>query len=165
MKFQLVAFLTACAVAFAVPASAASAVVTVTTSSIAFNAVNVSNVALAGAPATLAASVTYTTTPGGAGGSVIVTPVTLSAADGSTLSPRDFTVTCARTSGNNGFVGAAPAVLNGPTTCGTLTQGKNSVTSNFSIQLTLNDTVTAATPFWAVPTTFTGTFTVTATAS
>jgi hypothetical protein len=53
--------------------------------------------------------------------------------------------------------------LNGATTCGTLTQGKNDVTSTFSIALTLNDTTAAAVPFTSA--TFLGTFTVTATAS
>ena len=167
MKLRLAAIGTACAVAFAVPASAASpsAVVTVTTPSIAFNAVNMSSVTLAGAPVTVAASITFTTTSGGAGGSVIVTPATLTSADGSTLVGSDFTLTCTKTGGNNGFVAAAPAVLNGPKTCGTLTQGKNNVSSSFTIKLTLNDTTTAATPFHAVAATYSGTFTVTATAS
>ena len=167
MKIRLAAFVTACAVAFAVPASAASpsAVVTVTTSTIAFNAVNMSNTVLPGAPVSIAASVAYTTTAGGAGGSVVVTPVSLMAADGSTVVGGDFTMTCTRTGGNVGFVAAAAATLNGPTTCGTLTQGKNNVSSTFTIQITLNDTTTAATPFHAVATNYTGTFTVTATAS
>jgi hypothetical protein len=165
VKFRLAAFVTACAVAFAVPASAASAVVTVTTATIAFNAATMSSIALAGAPATVAASVTFTTTSGGAGGSVIVTPVSLTNADGSTLASGDFTMTCTRTGGNNGFVAAASAVLSGPTTCGTLAQGKSGVTSSFSIQLTLNETTAAATPFHAVAGTYLGSFTVTATAS
>ena len=167
MKLRLAAFVTACAIAFAVPASAASpsAVVTVSTPTIAFNAVNMSNTVLPGTPTTIAASVTFTTTAGGAGGSVVVTPVSLTAADGSTVVDADFKMTCTRTGGNAGFVAAAAATLSGPTTCGTLTQGKSAVSSSFTIQITLNDTTTAATPFHAVATTYSGTFTVTATAS
>ena len=72
-------------------------------------------------------------------------------------------MTCTRTGGNTGFVAAAPAKLSGATTCGTLAAGKSGVSSTFTIALTLNDTTAAATPFDAA--TFTGTFTVTATAS
>jgi hypothetical protein len=164
VKFRLAAFLTACAVALAAPVSAASAVVTVTATTLLFTASDLSAAALTSAPLTATASITFTTTPGGAGGSVVVTPVNLpSNPASSTLDARDFTLTCARTSGNNGFVAAAPAALNGPTTCGTLTQGKSNVSSSFSIRLTLNDTTTATNPFEAAS--FLGTFTVTATAS
>jgi hypothetical protein len=165
VKFRLAAFVTACAVAFAVPASAASAVVSVTTALTAFSVPDMSNTVLTGSPLTVAGSVTYTTTAGGAGGSVIVTPVNLTSADGSTLAAADFTLTCKRTGTNNGFVAASAAVLSGPTTCGTLAQGKTGVTSTFTIELTLNDTLTAATPFHAIALNYLGSFTVTATAS
>jgi hypothetical protein len=73
-------------------------------------------------------------------------------------------MTCKRLTGNAGFVAAAPAELNGPTTCATLTQGKSAVTATFSIELTLNDTTTATVPFEAAAS-YAGAFTVTATAS
>jgi hypothetical protein len=164
VKFRLAALVTACAVALAVPASAASAVVTVTANTLAFSASTLSNAALTASPVSTDATVTYTTTAGGSGGTVIVTPGTIASMPaGSTIDSRDFTLTCKRTGTNNGFVAAAPAVLNGPTTCGTLAQGKTNVTSTFSIQLTLNDTTAAVTPFQAA--TYLGTLTVTATAS
>jgi hypothetical protein len=164
VKFRLAAFVTACAVAFAVPASAASAVVTVTANTLVFDATTMSNVALTASPVSTDATVTYTTTAGGAGGTVIVTVGTLTSMPaGTTLDARDFTLTCKRTGANNGFVAAAPTVLNGPTTCGTLVQGKTNATSSFSIQLTLNETTAAVTPFEAA--TYLGTLTVTATAS
>jgi hypothetical protein len=154
-----------CVLAAAAPASAGgpSATVTVTSTTLVFTASNLTNAALTSAPLTASASITFTTTPGGAGGTVTVTPVTLTGAGGATLSPSDFTLTCTRTSGNTGFVAAPSVKLNGATTCATLTQGKSNVTSGFTIQLTLNDTPTASAPFDSA--TFTGTFTVTATAS
>lgn len=165
MKFPIAAWFAACAIAATVaPAAAASAVVTVTSTTLAFNAVDLTASALTSTPATASASITFTTTAGGAGGAVTVTPVNLpSVPAGTTLDARDFTLTCKRVSGNNGFVAAPSATLNGPTACGTLTQGKNNVTSTFSIRLTLNDTTAATTPFEAA--TYLGTFTVTATAS
>lgn len=165
MKFRLAAFTAACALACAAPANAASpsAVVTVTGTTLAFNAVNMSNSALTSAPVTASAQVTFTTTPGGAGGTVTVTPMDLTGAPSGTLDARDFTLTCKRTGANNGFVAAPSAPLNGATACGTLTQGKTNVTSTFTIALTLNTTTTATVPFGAA--TFTGIFTVTATAS
>lgn len=162
MKFRIAAFAAACALACASPAAAASAVVSVTATTLAFNAVNMSNTALTSAPLTASAQVTYTTSPGGAGGTVTVTPMNLSGGV-DTLDARDFTLTCKRTGANNGFVAAPSAPLNGSTACGTLTQGKNNVTSTFTIELTLNTTTTATVPFGAA--TFTGIFTVTATAS
>jgi hypothetical protein len=167
VKSLLAASAAAFAVAFAAPASAtpASAVVTVTSTTLAFNATNMTSSALTATPASASASVTYTTTAGGAGGTVTVTPVNLtSSPTGSTLDARDFTLTCKLVSGNAGFVAASSAVLNGATKCGTLTQGKNNVTSTFSIVLTLNDTTTATVPFVSA-TYIVGTFTVTATAS
>lgn len=164
MRRALAAFAAACAIAAAVPASAASAVVTVTFTTLAFSANDMATIALTSAPVTASASITFTTTAGGAGGTVTVTPVNLpSVPAGTTLDARDFTLTCKRVSGNAGFVAAPSATLNGPTTCGTLTQGKNNVTSTFSIQLTLNDTTAATVPFEAAS--YLGTFTVTATAS
>ncbi|HEV8020354.1 MAG TPA: hypothetical protein VGP41_03760 [Candidatus Lustribacter sp.] len=167
MRFRIAAFFVscgaACALACAAPAAAASAVVTVTSTTLAFDAVNMSNTALTSAPATATAQVTFTTTPGGAGGTVTVMPVNLTGTPGGTLDARDFTLTCKRTGANNGFVAAASAPLNGATTCGTLTQGKTNVTSTFTIEFTLNTTTTATVPFGAA--TFTGIFTVTATAS
>jgi hypothetical protein len=167
VTFRVAALATAFALAFAVPASAAppGATVSVTTASTAFNAVNMSNTVLPGTPTTIAASVSFTTSNGGAGGSVVVTPVNLTAADGSTIVGGDFKMTCTYSSGSTGFVASAAAALNGPTTCGTLTQGNHSAVTLFTIQITLDDTTTAATPFWAVATTYSGTFTVTATAS
>lgn len=165
MKFRIAAVIAAsaaCALACAAPAAAASAVVTVTSTTLAFNAVNMSNTALTSAPLTASAQVTFTTTPGGAGGTVTVTPVNLSGG-GDTLNARDFTLTCKRTGANNGFVASPATQLNGATACGTLTQGKNNVTSTFTIELTLNTSTTATVPFGAA--TFTGIFTVTATAS
>jgi len=164
VRRALAAFAAACAIAAAVPASAASAVVTVTFTTLAFSANDMATIALTSAPVTASASITFTTTAGGAGGTVTVTPVNLpSVPAGTTLDARDFTLTCKRVSGNAGFVAAPSATLNGPTTCGTLTQGKNNVTSTFSIQLTLNDTTAATVPFEAAS--YLGTFTVTATAS
>jgi hypothetical protein len=166
MKFPLAAFAVACAIAAAVPASAAppSAVVTVTFTTLVFSAVDMTSNARTSTPAGASTQITFTTTDGGPGGTVIVTPVDLpSTPTGTTLDARDFTLTCSLVSGNNGFVAAQPAVLNGPTTCGTLTQGKHNVTSTFSIALTLNDTTTATVPFEAAS--YLGTFTVTATAS
>ncbi len=169
MKFRIAAFIAAsgaaCAIACAAPAAAgpASAVVTVTATTLAFNAVDMSNAALTSAPVTASASVKFTTTPGGAGGTVTVTPMNLSSTSGGTLDARDFTLTCKQTGANNGFTAAPSAPLNGATACGTLAQGKTNVTSTFSIELTLNTTTTATVPFGAA--TFTGIFTVTATAS
>jgi hypothetical protein len=164
VKVRLAALVTACAVAFAVPASAASAVVTVTANTLVFNATTLSNATLTASPVSTAATVTYTTTAGGPGGTVIVMAGAITSMPaGTTLNARDFTLTCKRTGANNGFVAAAPAALNGPTTCGTLAQGKTNVTSSFTIQLTLNDTTAAVTPFQAA--TYLGTLTVTATAS
>jgi hypothetical protein len=166
VRFRSAAFIAAaCALACSAPAAAAgaSAVVTVTSTTLAFDAVNMSNTALTSAPATATAQVTFTTTAGGAGGTVTVTPMSLTGTSGANLDPRDFTLTCTRTGGNNGFVAAPSVKINGATTCGTLTQGKNNVSSTFSIELTLNTTTTATVPFEA--TTFTGIFTVTATAS
>ena len=166
MRFRLAAFGAACAIAATAPAfvaaSPASAVLTVTSTTLTFSAVDLANAALASSPLSASASITFTTTGGGAGGTVTVTPVNLSGT-GVTLDARDLTLTCTRTGGNNGFVAAAPAKLNGPTTCGTLTQGKSNVTSTFSIALTLNDTTTATAPFSAAS--YLGTFTVSATAS
>jgi hypothetical protein len=164
VRFRLAAFGIACALAVAAPASAASAVVTVTSTTLVFSASDMATAALSSAPLSASASITFTTTAGGAGGTVTVTPVDLpSIPAGTTLDARDFTLTCKRTGGNNGFVAGSPAVLNGPTACGTLAQGKSNVTSTFSIQLTLNDTTSAAVPFEAAS--YLGTFTVTATAS
>jgi hypothetical protein len=166
VRFRLAAFGAACAIAAATPVFAAppSAVVTVTSTTLAFSAVNLSNAALTSSPLTASASITFTTTTGGAGGTVTVTPISLpSIPSGTTLDPRDFTLTCTRTGSNTGFVAASPAALNGPTTCGTLTQGKSNVTSTFTIELTLNDTTTATAPFLAAS--YLGTFTVSATAS
>lgn len=165
MRFRLAAFGAACAIAAATPVFAGpSAALTVTSTTLDFNAVNLSNAALTSSPLTASASITFTTTTGGAGGTVTVTPMSLpSIPSGTTLDARDFTLTCTRTGGNNGFVAASPATLNGPTTCGTLTQGKSNVTSTFSIELTLNDTTTATAPFLAAS--YLGTFTVSATAS
>jgi hypothetical protein len=166
VKFGLVALAAAFALAFAAPASAgvASAALTVTSTTLDFNATNMTATALASAPVTVAASIVFTTTAGGAGGTVTVTPVNLpSTPAGTTLDARDFTLTCTRTGGNNGFVASAATTLNGATKCGTLTQGKSNVTSTFSIELTLNDTTAATVPFEAA--TYLGTFTVTATAS
>ena len=168
MKSLLAASAVAFAVAFAAPAIAAppapSAVVTVTSTTLAFSATNMTSTALTSTPVTAAASITFTTTAGGGGGTVSVTPVNLTGSPaGTTLDARDFTLTCKRVSGNAGFVAAPSAVLNGTTPCGTLTQGKSSVTSTFSIELTLNDTTAATAPFTAA--TYLGTFTVTATAS
>jgi len=166
MKFRLAAFGAACAIAAATPAFAGppSANVTVTSTTLSFNAVDLSHAALTSSPLTASASITFTTTSGGAGGTVTVTPVDLAGSPaGTTLDARDFTLTCTRTGGNNGFVAAVPAKLSGSTTCGTLTQGKSAVTSTFSIALTLNDTTTATVPFEAAS--YLGTFTVSATAS
>jgi hypothetical protein len=166
VKFRLAAFGAACAIAAAVPsfasASPASAVLTVTSTTLTFSPVDLSNAALTSSPLTATASITFTTTAGGAGGTVTVTPMNLTGS-GPTLDARDLTLTCTLTSGNNGFVAASPAILNGPTTCGTLTQGKSNVSSTFSIKLTLNDTTTATAPFSAAS--YLGTFTVSATAS
>jgi hypothetical protein len=136
--------------------------VTVTSTTLAFDAVNMTNTALASTPVSASASVTFTTTSGGAGGTVTVIPVNLTGTSGDTLAAADFTLTCKLTSGS-GFTAAPATLLNGATTCGTLAAGKNNVTCKFSVELTLNDTLTAATPFDA--TTFLGTFTVSATAS
>lgn len=166
MKLPLAVLGAACAIAAGGPAFAGttpSASVTVTSTTLAFDAAGMSTTALASTPASASASVTFTTTSGGAGGTVTVVPANLTPASGSyTLAADDFTLTCKLTSGS-GFTAAPSAVLNGPTTCGTLAAGKSSVTCKFSVVLTLNDTLTAATPFDA--TTFLGTFTVTATAS
>jgi len=166
MKLGLVALGAACAFAAALPGVAAavtpSAVVAVTSTTLVFDAVNMTNAALAAAPATASASVVFTTTAGGAGGTVTVNPVNLTGGSGVTLSESDFTLTCKKVSGS-GFTAAPAAVLNGATTCGTLAAGKNNVTVTFTVELTLNDTLTAATPFDA--TTYLGTFTVSATAS
>ena len=167
MKFGLAVLGAACAIAASLPATAVagvpSATVTVTTASILFAANDMSTTALGGTPTTIAASVTFTTTAAGAGGTVTVDPATLTASSGgATLVPSDFKMTCKLTSGS-GFTAAPAAVLNGPTTCGTLAAGKTNATCAFSINLTLNDTTTAATPFDAA--TFLGTFSVTATAS
>lgn len=166
MKFGLVAFGAACAMAAGLTGVAGavtpSAVVTVTATTLAFSATNMTNTALTSTPATASASVVFTTTSGGAGGTVTVVPGTLTGSDGTTLSASDFTLTCKKVSGS-GFTAAPAMVLNGATTCGTLAAGKSNVTVTFSVELTLNDTTTAATPFDA--TTFLGTFTVTATAS
>jgi hypothetical protein len=167
MKFGLVAFGAACAFAAAQPGIAGavtpSAVVTVTSTTLVFNATNMTNTALAASPTTASASVTFTTTSGGAGGTITVVPGTLTGSSGGvTLAATDFTLTCKKVSGS-GFTAAPAAQLNGATTCGTLAAGKNNVTATFSIALTLNHTLTAATPFDA--TTYLGTFTVSATAS
>lgn len=166
MKFGLAALGAACAIAAALPGVAGavtpSAVVTVTSTTLAFDATNMTNTALAATPASASASVTFTTTAAGAGGTVTVVPGTLTGTSGAALAAADFTLTCKLTSGS-GFTAAASRVLNGATTCGTLAAGKTNVTCNFSIELTLNDTLTAATPFGA--TTYLGTFTVSATAS
>jgi hypothetical protein len=167
MKFGLVALSAACAFAAALPGVAwavtPSAVVTVTSTTLIFDATNMTNTALAAAPASASASVTFTTTAGGAGGTVTVVPGTLTGTSGGvTLSASDFTLTCKKVSGS-GFTASPAAVLNGATTCGTLAAGKTSVTCTFTVDLTLNDTLTAATPFDA--TTYLGTFTVSATAS
>lgn len=167
MKFRLVALGAACVFAAALPgvASAAtpSAVVTVTSTTLAFDATNVTNAALTATPATVSVSVTYTTTSGGAGGSVTLVPENLPATSGGgSLAYDDFTLTCKKVSGS-GFTAAPAAVLSASTPCGTLAAGKNNVTTTFTVSLTLNDTLTAATPFDA--TTFLGTFTVSATAS
>ena len=168
MRFPLAAFAAACAIAaFAAACTGANAglpaaSVNVTATTLVFNAVNMTATALTSTPVTASATITFTTTAGGAGGTVTVTPTNL-AGGGATLDARDFTLTCKLASGNNGFVAASSAVLNGPTTCGTLTQGKNAVTSTISIALTLNDTTAATVPFEAA--TYLGTFTVTATAS
>jgi hypothetical protein len=167
VKRLLAVMCAACAFAAAcVPASAAtpSATVTVTSSTLAFNATSMLVTALAPAPVTVSASITFTTSTGGPGGTVTVTPASISSIPlGSTLDPRDFTLTCKRVSGNTKFVAAAPAILNGPTTCGTLSSGANDVTTAFSIELTLNDTTGAAVPFTSA--TYFGSLTVSATAS
>jgi hypothetical protein len=166
MKFGLVALGAACVFAAALPGVAwavtPSAVVTVTAATLAFDATNMTNTALAATPATASATVVFTTTAGGGGGSVTVVPGTVTGTDGTTLSGSDFTLTCKLTSGS-GFTAAPATVLNGATACGTLAAGKNNTTCKFTVELTLNDTLTAATPFDA--TTYLGTFTVTATAS
>jgi hypothetical protein len=162
---RVAALVLAALAAAGAPAAAAppSASVTVTATTLVFTASDMATTALGSAPATASATVTWTTTAGGAGGTVTVTPVTLTSSTGATLVPGDFTLTCKFTSGNNGFVAAPSTKLNGATTCGTLAAGKTAVSSTFAIALTLNDTTAAATPFEAA--TFTGTFTVTATAS
>ena len=166
MKFGLVALGAACAFAAALPGAASaatpSAVVTVASTTLVFDATNMTNAALAAAPATASASVVFTTTAGGAGGTVTVAAGTLTGTGGVTLAPSDFTLTCKKVSGS-GFTAAPAANLNGATACGTLAAGKNNVTATFTVELTLNDTLTAATPFDA--TTYLGTFTVSATAS
>jgi hypothetical protein len=166
VNYRLAACAAAFAIAMAGPVSAGppSATLTVTSTTLDFSAVNMTATALAATPLTVSASITFTTTAGGAGGTVTVTPVNLAGTGGATLDARDFTMTCTRVSGNAGFVAAAAAKLSGPTTCGTLTQGKNGVTSTFSIELTLDDTTTATAPFEAAAV-YAGTFTVTATAS
>jgi hypothetical protein len=166
MKFGLAALGAACAIAAALPlpaeAAPPSATVTVASTTLDFNAVNMSNTALTSTPATASVSVTFTTTPGGAGGTVTVVPENLVGTAGTALSAADFTLTCTLTSGS-GFTAAPARALNGTTTCGTLAAGKTNTTCHFSISLTLNDTTTAATPFDA--TTYLGTFTVNASAS
>jgi hypothetical protein len=150
----------------ALPASAASAVVTVTATTLVFTVANMTSGALASAPVSATASVVYTTTAGGAGGTVTLNSITLTSASGATLDQRDFTLTCKLTSGNAGFVASPAQVLSGTgaTPCATLTQGKNNVTSNFSLTLTLNETAAATVPFQAAPY-ITATFSVTATAT
>lgn len=166
MKSGLVALCAAGVLAAALPgvavAATPSAVVTVTSTTLAFDATNMTNTALASTPVSASASVTFTTTSGGAGGTVTVNPVNLTGGSGATLDTADFKLTCKKVSGS-GFTAAPAAVLNGATTCGTLAAGKNNVTATFTVVLTLNDTLTAAIPFDA--TTFLGTFTVSATAS
>ena len=152
---------------FALPAVASaappSAAVTVTSTTLAFTASDLATSALTSSPLTASASITFTTSSGSGGGTVTVTSANLpSVPAGSTLSQQDFTLTCKRVSGSSGFTAAAAATLNGATTCGTLGAGYTSATATFSIQLTLNDTVAASTPFDAA--TFLGTFTVSATA-
>lgn len=152
------------AVAIGAPVSAASAVVTVTSTTLAFNVVDITTPALGSVPAAASARVKFTTTAGGGGGTVMVNPTNLpSMPAGSTLDARNFTLTCAFVSGSAGFVAAPPAVLNGPTLCGTLVQGQTGVTSRFTITLTLDDTTGATVPFDAAS--FFATFTVTATAT
>jgi hypothetical protein len=165
MIARVVALALAGVLAAGAPASAGppSATVTVTATTLVFTASDMATIALASAPVTASASVLYTTTPAGAGGTVTVTPVTLTSSSGATLNPSDFKLTCKFVSGNAGFTAAPAAALSGATACGTLAAGKTAVTSNFSIQLTLNDTTSASSPFESA--TFTGTFTVTATAS
>jgi hypothetical protein len=167
MKFGLVALGAACAIAAALPGVAVavtpSAVVTVTSTTLVFDATNMTNTALTSTPASASASVVFTTTVGGAGGTVTVVPGALTGTSGGvTLSASDFTLTCKLVSGS-GFTASPAKVLNGATDCGTLAAGKTNATCNFSVVLTLNDTLTAATPFDA--TTYLGTFTVSATAS
>jgi hypothetical protein len=166
MKFGLVALGAACAIAAALPgvavAAPPSAVVTVTSTTLVFDATDMTNTALASAPLSASASVLFTTSVGGAGGTVSVVPGTLTGSSGVTLSASDFKLTCKLVSGT-GFTAAPSVQLNGTTSCGTLAAGKNNTTCTFSISLTLNDTLTAATPFDA--TTYLGTFTVSATAS
>jgi hypothetical protein len=168
VKFRFAAIGAACAIAAAAPVFAGpnppSAVVTVTSTTLSFTAGNLSNAALTSSPLTASGSITFTTTPGGPGGTVTVTPMNLPGTPaGTTLDARDFTLVCKHTGGADGFVAAAPATFNGPTTCGTLTQGKSGATSTFSIELLLNDTITATAPFEAAS--YLGTFTVSATAS
>ena len=166
MNFGLVALGAACAFAAALTGIAGavtpSAVVTVTSTTLAFDATNMSSTALTSTPTTVSVSVTFTTTAGGAGGTVTLNPVDLTGSAGATLSYADFKLTCKKVSGS-GFTAAPAAALSASTPCGTLAAGKNNVTDTFTVSLTLNDTLTAATPFDA--TTFLGTFTVSATAS
>jgi hypothetical protein len=168
MNARQAALVCACAAAlFGFPAAAAaaspSATVTVTSTTLTFTASDIATAALTSSPLTASASITFTTTAGTGGGTVTVTSANLpSVPAGSTLSQQDFTLTCKRVSGSAGFTAAAAATLNGATTCGTLGAGYTSATTTFSIELTLNDTTSASTPFNAA--TFQGTFTVTATA-
>lgn len=168
MKTRLTVLACACAAAmFGLPAdadaAAPSATVTVTSTTLAFTAADMATAALTSSPLTASASIKFTTTASTGGGTVTVTPVDLpSVPTGSTLSQNDFTLTCKRVSGSAGFVAAAATALNGATTCGTLGAGYNNVTATFSIELQLNATAAASTPFTAA--TYLGTFTVTATA-
>jgi hypothetical protein len=165
---RLTAFVCACAASIfglgaVADAASPSAVVTVTSTTLTFTASDMATSALTSSPLTASASITFTTTAGTGGGTVTVTSASLpSVPTGSTLSQQDFTLTCKRVSGSAGFTAAAAAQLNGATTCGTLGAGYTSATTTFSIQLTLNDTALASTPFNAA--TYLGTFTVTATA-
>jgi hypothetical protein len=169
MKRILVGVLAASMLALGAPAAAAApasiASFSVSSSTLVFTASTMSSTALTSAPLTATGSITYTTTTGGGGGTITITPGPIS--DGtSTVSAANFKLTCLNTGGNSGLVATAnatPVKTSGSTACATLDAGKTTVTSTFSIQLTVNDTATAATPFGAG--TYSGTITVTATAS
>jgi hypothetical protein len=143
--------------------AAASAVVTVTSStSVVFNVSDMSTAALAGT-GTITASVTFTTTFGGGGTIVINAPATLNAA-GDTLSTTNLKVTCTRTSGNTGFTSTGATAVNGATVCANLGAGRTGVSTAFSITFTLDDRRNAPVPFNAAnfgP----GSFSVTGTAT